>query len=736
MIPFMTDRFELHAPYPPAGDQPRAIQQLLDNVANGVNEQILMGVTGSGKTFTMANVMAQLNRPALVLAHNKTLAAQLCAEFRSFFPHHAVEYFISYYDYYRPEAYLPSRDVYIEKEAQTNQEIERLRHAATRSLLTRRDVIIVASVSCIYGLGLPEEYLKGVIHLRVGERYSRRQLLLQLEQVQYERNDVELVPGTYRIKGDTMDVYPSWAEHLIRLVFFGDELESIQQVDVMNGHEWGRQSDTAIFPATHYVVLNQLDGPMAAIRRELDDRVKELMAQGKEFEARRLSQRTLYDLEMMAEIGYCKGIENYAWHLSNRPKGAPPGVLLDFFPPDFITFVDESHVTMPQVKGMSAGDRARKQTLIDFGFRLPSAIDNRPLTLDEFESKIGQLVYVSATPGPYELSRCRRMDAPARPDHAPIEWSDYWLTEQIIRPTGLLDPEVIIRPTLYQIDTLMQDLHDVINRGERALITTLTKSMAEELSQYLDDKGIKGCYLHSDIQSLERIDILHHLRSGKFDVLVGVNLLREGLDLPEVSLVAIMDADKEGFLRNERSLIQTIGRAARNANGRVVLYADRITDSMARAIAETNRRRGLQMAHNTQHGITPMTIRKETPDIRSHDRVTQSPARQLAQSTSPVDLLRVMTQLKHDMQQAAQALDFELAAVLRDQLAALTEQEGLPPDGGARETGKRSSSSRKDYPQTGWPEKQGNDRHRVGGNRGLGGGGRETGKRSSSSRKK
>ncbi|NDD66788.1 excinuclease ABC subunit UvrB [bacterium] len=695
----MTDRFELHAPYPPAGDQPRAIQQLLDNVANGVNEQILMGVTGSGKTFTMANVMAQLNRPALVLAHNKTLAAQLCAEFRSFFPHHAVEYFISYYDYYRPEAYLPSRDVYIEKEAQTNQEIERLRHAATRSLLTRRDVIIVASVSCIYGLGLPEEYLKGVIHLRVGERYSRRQLLLQLEQVQYERNDVELVPGTYRIKGDTMDVYPSWAEHLIRLVFFGDELESIQQVDVMNGHEWGRQSDTAIFPATHYVVLNQLDGPMAAIRRELDDRVKELMAQGKEFEARRLSQRTLYDLEMMAEIGYCKGIENYAWHLSNRPKGAPPGVLLDFFPPDFITFVDESHVTMPQVKGMSAGDRARKQTLIDFGFRLPSAIDNRPLTLDEFESKIGQLVYVSATPGPYELSRCRRMDAPARPDHAPIEWSDYWLTEQIIRPTGLLDPEVIIRPTLYQIDTLMQDLHDVINRGERALITTLTKSMAEELSQYLDDKGIKGCYLHSDIQSLERIDILHHLRSGKFDVLVGVNLLREGLDLPEVSLVAIMDADKEGFLRNERSLIQTIGRAARNANGRVVLYADRITDSMARAIAETNRRRGLQMAHNTQHGITPMTIRKETPDIRSHDRVTQSPARQLAQSTSPVDLLRVMTQLKHDMQQAAQALDFELAAVLRDQLAALTEQEGLPPDGGARETGKRSSSSRGELAQ-------------------------------------
>jgi len=672
----MTDRFVLQSAYLPAGDQPRAIQTVLDNVANGIDEQILMGVTGSGKTFSMANVIAQLNRPALILAHNKTLAAQLCAEFRAFFPHNAVEYFISYYDYYRPEAYLPSRDVYIEKEAQTNQEIERLRHAATRSLLTRRDVIIVASVSCIYGLGLPEEYLKGVIHLQVGESVSRRQLLLQLEQVQYERHDMELTPGTYRIKGETIDVYPSWAEHLIRLVFFGDELESIQLVDVMNGHELGRQAAISIFPATHYVVLNQLDGPMAAIRQELDERVKELMAQGKEFEARRLSQRTLYDLEMMAEIGYCKGIENYAWHLSNRPKGAPPGVLLDFFPPDFITFVDESHVTMPQVKGMSAGDRARKQTLVDFGFRLPSAIDNRPLTLDEFESKSGQLVYVSATPGPYELARCRRADAPTRPDDAPLNWGDYWLTEQIIRPTGLLDPEVVVRPTQYQIDTLIDDLHVVKQRGERALITTLTKSMAEELSQYLDDKGIKCCYLHSDIQSLERIDILHHLRAGKFDVLVGVNLLREGLDLPEVSLVAIMDADKEGFLRNERSLIQTIGRAARNANGRVLLYADLMTTSMQNAIAETNRRRGLQMAHNAQHGIVPMTIQKDATDIRSHDRVQKNPALKLVQSTSPTDWLRVITQLKQDMHQAAQSLDFELAAVLRDQLAALTEQEG------------------------------------------------------------
>jgi len=669
--------FQLVSDYQPAGDQPHAIHTISTNIQNGVPEQILMGVTGSGKTFSMANIIATLNRPTLLLAHNKTLAAQLCAEFREFFPHNAVEYFISYYDYYRPEAYIASRDVYIEKEAQTNQEIERLRHAATRSLLTRSDVIIVASVSCIYGLGLPEDYLKGVIQLSVGQRLSRRSFLLQLDLIQYERNDVELTPGRYRIKGEIIDIFPSWADHLIRLTFFGDELESIQSVDPMNGHELATHIELAIFPATHYVVMDDMTGPMTAIREELNHRVDELMSLGKELEARRLSQRTIYDLEMMAEIGYCKGIENYARHLSKRAKGTPPGVLLDFFPSQFITFIDESHVSMPQVKGMSAGDRARKQALVDFGFRLPSAIDNRPLTLSEFETKVGQRVYVSATPGPYELDRCRRVDAPPRSPDSPRVWSDYWLTEQLIRPTGLLDPIVVVKPTLYQIDDLMGEIQTVIQRNERVLITTLTKSMSEELSQYLDDKGIKGCYLHSDIQSLDRIDILHHLRAGKYDVLVGVNLLREGLDLPEVSLVAIMDADKEGFLRNERSLIQTIGRAARNANGRVVLYADSLSTAMSLAIQETNRRRSLQEAHNLANHIVPQTIIKKAVDIRDKERKEATTRLIHAHLDSPAHLPERILQLKRDMTDAANRLDFELAAALRDQLALLQESDPL-----------------------------------------------------------
>ncbi|NBV83336.1 excinuclease ABC subunit UvrB [bacterium] len=660
--------FQLHSDYSPAGDQPQAIHQLVDGLKTGKNHQILLGVTGSGKTFTMANVIAELNRPALIMAHNKTLAAQLCSEFREFFPNNAVEYFVSYYDYYQPEAYIASRDIYIEKEAQINEEIERLRHSATRSLLSRRDVIIVASVSCIYGLGLPEDYIRGVISLNLGDVVVRRQLFLSLDKAQYERNEIELKPGRYRAKGDCIDIYPSWAEYLVRLEFFGDELDRIALIDPINGNELERRESIDIYPATHYVVNDQLQDAMMAIKKELTTRVDELKSKGKEFEARRLEQRTNYDLDMMAEVGYCKGIENYSRQLSRRPAGTAPGVLLDFFPKDFVTFIDESHVSVPQVRGMFGGDQSRKQALIDYGFRLPSALDNRPLKFDEFESKIGRVVYVTATPGPYELSKTRKHDAAS---DGPVNWDNYEVAQQIIRPTGLVDPQVSVRPTLYQVDNLLIEIQHVIERGERVLVTTLTKAMSEELSDYLQKQGKKVCYLHSEIHSLDRIDILHDLRMGKYDILVGVNLLREGLDLPEVSLVAIMDADKEGFLRNERSLIQTMGRAARNINGKVILYADKMTESMKNAIHETERRRAIQLAHNEAHGIVPQSVSRKISDIRDEDRRKIIEIEQKKLTVKAGELPALIAQLQMEMKAAAKNLEFELAAVLRDQIESL-----------------------------------------------------------------
>jgi len=667
-------RFDLVSDYLPAGDQPRAIDALVEGINRNDPYQILLGVTGSGKTFTMANVIAKLNRPTLVLAHNKTLAAQLCAEFREFFPNNAVEYFVSYYDYYQPEAYVAARDVYIEKEADINQEIERLRHRATRSLLIRRDVIIVASVSCIYGLGLPDEYIRGVIPIKKGQCINRGEFLRQLTKIQYERNDVELLRGRYRIKGDVIDIFPSWEEHVLRLEFFGDELERLTMRDPINGNVIEELEEMGIFPATHYVVNESLHPATIAIKAELSDRLSELKAMGKEFEAHRLEQRTKYDMEMMAEVGYCKGIENYSRHLAGRAPGEPPGVLLDFFPEDFITVIDESHVTLPQIKGMFNGDQARKQSLVDFGFRLPSAMDNRPLRFNEFEAKVKNCICVSATPGPYELEKCRRSAS----DLATLSstekdsiWSDYHVVEQIIRPTGLIDPQVVVKPTLYQMDDLMTEVDAVITRKERVLVTALTKKMSEDITDYLAKKNIKVQYLHSEITALDRIDILHDLRIGKYDVLVGVNLLREGLDLPEVSLVVILDADKEGFLRNQRSLIQTMGRAARNVNGRVVLYADKMTDSMCAAIEETNRRRRLQRAYNEKHGIVPQSVNKKVSDIRDEDRQQIKALAKAVEDTPAEALPQLIAKLEKDMKKAAQNLEFELAAVLRDQLMTL-----------------------------------------------------------------
>lgn len=668
--------FELVSEYQPAGDQPAAIQTLTSGLRSGKPFQVLLGVTGSGKTFTIANAIAQVNRPVLVLAHNKTLAAQLCAEFREFFPNNAVEYFISYYDYYQPEAYIPSRDIYIEKEADINEEIERLRHSATRSLLMRRDVIIVASVSCIYGLGLPEDYIRGVIFLRVGDVVSRRDLLLKLERVQYERNDVELKRGRYRVKGDVIDIFPSWEENLVRLEFFGEELERIFVVHPVSGEVLSEKTEIDIYPATHYVVHGDLNFALGNIRAEMEEQVAKFTKEDKLLEARRLEQRTRYDIEMMAEMGYCKGIENYSRHLSGRGAGDPPGVLLDFFPDDFITVIDESHVTIPQVRGMFNGDRARKQALVEYGFRLPSAMDNRPLRFEEFEKKIGQTICVSATPGDYELQRCKKPDAQLRQvGGAPSIWQGYDVVEQIIRPTGLLDPDVILRKTAQQVDDLLTEIQARIAVGERTLITTLTKQMSEDLTDFLAEKGVKVRYLHSEIDALERIDILHDLRVGRFDVLVGVNLLREGLDLPEVSLVAIMDADKEGFLRNERSLIQTMGRAARNVNGKVILYADKITDSMTRAVNETNRRRKIQQAFNEAHGIVPKTVLKKVTDIRDEDRKMLKELKEEKENVSPEKLPGLIKKLEKDMHEAAKNLEFELAAVLRDQIEKLKQMD-------------------------------------------------------------
>jgi excinuclease ABC subunit B len=663
--------FKLVSSFEPAGDQPQAIDSLVNGCNQQKKDQILLGVTGSGKTFTIAKVIEQIQKPTLVIAHNKTLAAQLCSEFQAFFPNNAVEYFVSYYDYYQPEAYLPARDMYIEKEVDINEEIERLRHHATRALLTRKDVIIVASVSCIYGLGSPENYIKNVINLEQGKTVSRTKLLRDLEKIQYERNDIELKKGRYRVKGETIDIFPSWENTLIRLDFFGDELEHIYRIHPVSLEVFCEEKEIDIYPATHYVVNDNFGIALDTIREEADQRLKELEAQDKILEAYRLKTKINYDLEMMTEIGFCKGIENYSRHLENRVAGTPPQVLLDFLGDDFLTVIDESHVTVPQIKGMYKGDQARKTVLVDYGFRLPSAMDNRPLKFAEFEQKVKRCIYVSATPGIYELDKCKL--STAKPDSKNSSmWSDYDITEQIIRPTWLVDPEIIVRETKYQIDDLLKEINERVECKERVFITTLTKRMSEDLTSFLEEKEIKVRYLHSEIDTLDRIDILHDLRLGKFDVLVGVNLLREGLDIPEVSLVAIMDADKEGFLRNERALIQTMGRAARNINGKVILYADKMTKSMQAAINETNRRRDIQLAYNEKHQIKPRSIIKKIADIRDEDRkLIQELATVEMGEFKPDELPQKLAELERKMQKAAKNLEFEVAAVLRDKIEEL-----------------------------------------------------------------
>ncbi len=647
--------FKLHAPFRPTGDQPEAIQALTRGIEMGLEEQVLLGVTGSGKTFTMANVIANLNRPTLVLAHNKTLAAQLCSEFREFFPENAVEYFISYYDYYQPEAYIPHTDTYIEKDSSINDEIERLRHSATSSLFERRDVIVVASVSCIYGLGDPIDYKNMVISLRAGMEYPQEELLKKLISIRYERNDVEFVRNHFRVRGDTVEVYPAyWAGRAIRIEFFGDEIDRISEINAVTGVPERTVAHVAIYPASHYVTTpEKMQRALVNIREEMEAREKFFQENNRLLEAQRIRQRTEYDMEMLQEIGFCTGIENYSRVMSGRAPGTPPMTLLDYFPKDFLLFVDESHVTLPQVRAMYNGDRSRKTTLVDYGFRLPSAFDNRPLTFDEFTSKIHQVVCVSATPAPYELERAGQV------------------VEQVIRPTGLLDPEVEVRPIEDQVDDLMGEIAKVTAREERVLVTTLTKKMAEDLTAFLQKNGVRVRYMHSDIGALERMEIIRDLRMAKFDVLVGINLLREGLDLPEVSLVAILDADKEGFLRSPTSLIQTIGRAARNAEGRVIMYADKMTPAMDYAIRETNRRRGIQDAYNKAHGIVPKTIRKDVRDLI--EITTQDTA---AIGKGNVKMTRAerdaeIARLEKQMRKAAHMMEYEFAAVLRDQIIQL-----------------------------------------------------------------
>ena len=649
------DHFKLVSPYQPTGDQPEAIAALTDGLRKGLKEQVLLGVTGSGKTFTMANVIAQLNRPTLVLAHNKTLAAQLCSEFREFFPENAVEYFVSYYDYYQPEAYIAHTDTYIEKDSSINDEIERLRHSATSSLFERRDVIVVASVSCIYGLGDPIDYKNMVISLRTGAEKKREDLMKKLVEIRYERNDLDFRRNTFRVRGDTVEIYPVyWAGRAIRVEFFGDEIDRISEINAVTGVAEREVSHVAIYPASHYVASREkLERAIGEIEREMDERVKWFEANDKLLEAQRIRQRTMYDIEMLQELGFCSGIENYSRVIAGRAPGTPPMTLLDYFPKDFLLFVDESHVTLPQVRAMYAGDRSRKESLVNYGFRLPSAFDNRPLTFPEFESKIGQAVYVSATPGPWESERAQRQ------------------VQQVIRPTGLLDPEVIVRPIEGQIDDLISECNRVTARDERVLVTTLTKRMAEDLTNYLQKAGIRVRYMHSDVAALERMEILRDLRMAKFDVLVGINLLREGLDLPEVSLVAILDADKEGFLRSQTSLIQTIGRAARNAEGRVIMYADTVTDAMREAIDETQRRRGIQDAYNKAHGIIPKTIRK---DVRELLEITRSEAEVKGKhgvKLTAAEREREIARLEKEMRAAAKMMEYEYAAVLRDRIIEL-----------------------------------------------------------------
>lgn len=661
----MQRKFEVVSDFQPAGDQPKAISQLADGLRRGMPFQTLLGVTGSGKTFTMAKVIEEVQKPTLVIAHNKTLAAQLCNEFRAFFPNNAVHYFVSYYDYYQPEAYVPQSDTYIEKDASINDEIDRLRHAATSALFERRDVIIVASVSCIYGLGSPEDYDAMTFSLRSGEFRDRDHILRRLVGIQYERNDIGFRRGTFRVRGDVIEIIPVGSESVIRIELFGDEIDRILELDPITGEVLSEPESIAIYPASHYITPEEkLKRAIASIEEELEERLRELRAENKLLEAQRLEQRTRYDLEMLKEVGYCQGIENYSRHLSGRAPGETPTTLLDYFPKDYLMMIDESHQTIPQIGAMYHGDRSRKETLVDFGFRLPSALDNRPLKFEEFEKHMNQVIFVSATPGPYEKKHSVQ------------------IVEQVIRPTGLVDPEVIVRPSRGQIDDLMDEIDEVVSRNERVLITTLTKKMAEDLTGYLTDAGIKVRYLHSDIDTLERIAILRDLRLGVFDVLVGINLLREGLDLPEVSLVAILDADQEGFLRSETSLIQTIGRAARNASGRVIMYADRITDSMQRAIDETNRRRSIQLAYNEKMGITPQTIRKAVTDIAqeieearvAEEQPAYEAKTKFASLKEVVDYIR---ELEDEMFAAAKELNFEKAAQLRDEIQELRTEMGL-----------------------------------------------------------
>jgi excinuclease ABC subunit B len=645
-------RFTLSSSFKPTGDQPKAIAELVNGINGGEKHQTLLGVTGSGKTFTVANVIEHVQKPTLVIAHNKTLAAQLYKEFREFFPQNAVEYFVSYYDYYRPEAYIPHTDVYVAKESSINDEIDRLRHSATKSLLTRRDTIVVASVSCIFGIGSPDDYQESVLSLQVGETVKRSEILRKLTSMQYERNDIDFFRGKFRVRGDTVEVFPAYGNTAYRVALWGDKIEGLYEFNPVNGRKTAAFDSLPIYPATHFITNRaRYTEALHSIKRELTERLEYLRGQDKLLEAQRLEQRTKYDLEMLREVGYCSGIENYSRHLSGRAAGGAPTTLIDYFPDDFLLVIDESHVTIPQLVGMYAGDRSRKDNLVEHGFRLPSAYDNRPLTFGEFEKRVNQVIYVSATPGPYELAKC---------EHA---------VEQIIRPTGLVDPAVDVRPAEKQVDDLIAEIRK--RPSERVLVTTLTKRMAEDLSEHLHEIGIKVQYLHSDISTLDRVDILYDLRRGAFDVLVGINLLREGIDLPEVTLMAILDADKEGFLRSERSLIQTIGRVARNVNGSVIMYADVTTDSMRRAIGENNRRRVLQLAHNERHGITPQTIVKPIEELVERRRPGLVADEEPPMPVVAEELEETIAGLQAEMQRASRGLEFERAALIRDMIRSL-----------------------------------------------------------------
>ena len=664
------DHFELHSNYAPTGDQPQAIQALTEGLKKGMKHQVLLGVTGSGKTFTMANIIRNMNRPTLVIAHNKTLAAQLAGEFREFFPNNAVGYFVSYYDYYQPEAYIPSTDTFIEKDSAVNDEIDRMRHSATAWLAERRDVVIVASVSCIYGLGSPEEYEDLSVSLREGMVLEQEELLRRLVEIQYSRNDFESERGTFHVRGDVVEIIPAASqENAVRVEFFGDEIERISEVEIVSGRVLRHMSHVMIFPASHYAIArDKLDRCLEQIEEDLQERLSDLKANGRLLEAQRLEQRTRYDIEMMREIGYCNGIENYSRYFDGRRSGEPPFTLMDYFPKDLLILIDESHMTVPQIRAMYNGDFARKQTLVDYGFRLPAAYDNRPLKFYEFEQKTSQTIYVSATPGPYELERADQV------------------VEQIIRPTGLIDPEIIVRPATGQVDDLLSEIRTVAGRGERILVTTLTKRMAESLTEYLRNMDVRVEYLHSDVDTLDRIKLIRGLRTGEFDVLVGINLLREGLDMPEVSLVAILDADKEGFLRSEKSLIQTIGRAARNVDGRVIMYADQLTDSMNRAISETNRRREIQQKYNEEHGITPKTVRSAIRELMEVSRVPDADA---GRAMDDAERQMAIDRLEERMLEAANNLDFEKAAQLRDQMLELRGEKPMASGEQSRQTRRR-----------------------------------------------